>query len=358
MTKKSNTIQRDSGIELLRIFAACAVVVLHYCNTQMGGALAVVSGTRKIFLDLLLCFCCCAVNVFVLISGYFMSSKQTCSLGKPFSLWLQVVLFSLMGYGLVLYLKEGSFNPMTIAFILVPHNYFVVLYTALYLLSPLINKFLLSLNKNQYFKLLVISLFLFSVYNSGIDLLHDLSGREMTGRNTIGIYGTQDGYTIVNFVLVYSIGGYLRRFGFSQLLEKLRIPIAIICVLCIFGLRCLVHGGPSATSYLNPFVILLAVCLLCIFKDFTFKNVIINELAGAAFTCFLFHLIIISRIGVKTYAAGPSFLFILHLFLSVVIIYVVSYMLYKIYNFVFSWLINLIDKFHLSYDDSVSIIKR
>ena len=118
------------------------------------------------------------------------------------------------------------------------------------------------------------------------------------------------------------------------------------------------HGGSSSTSYCNPFVILLAVCLLSLFESIKWKGRVVNELAGAAFTCFLFHLVLIGRIGVKTYAAGPTLPFILHFVLSVVLIYLVSYLLYKIYNLIFSPLIRRLDRIHLSYEDTPLIVKK
>lgn len=42
--KKELMANRHTGIELLRILAACAVVILHYNNTEMGGAQAVMGG--------------------------------------------------------------------------------------------------------------------------------------------------------------------------------------------------------------------------------------------------------------------------------------------------------------------------
>lgn len=46
-TSSFNKDRRQSGIELLRILAACAVVILHYNNTQMGGAQLVMGGEKS-----------------------------------------------------------------------------------------------------------------------------------------------------------------------------------------------------------------------------------------------------------------------------------------------------------------------
>ena len=41
---ESKLTMRHSGVELLRIFAACFVVATHYFNPQIGGALLVING--------------------------------------------------------------------------------------------------------------------------------------------------------------------------------------------------------------------------------------------------------------------------------------------------------------------------
>ena len=64
---------RQSGIELLRILAACMVIVLHYND---GGAFEHTRmGYNRTILFLLESMCICAVDLFILITGYFMCSS-------------------------------------------------------------------------------------------------------------------------------------------------------------------------------------------------------------------------------------------------------------------------------------------
>ena len=73
-TPKSSTKTRQSNIELLRIFAACGVIILHYNNAGIGGGFAAVAdGSLNQFIMMTLeMMAICAVNLYVLISGYFM----------------------------------------------------------------------------------------------------------------------------------------------------------------------------------------------------------------------------------------------------------------------------------------------
>lgn len=80
--------ERNSGIELLRILAAMGVIILHYNNAEIGGGLKYAAGYHQLVLQLLQNTAICAVNVFVLISGYFLSrsGKRDCT--KPLELIL------------------------------------------------------------------------------------------------------------------------------------------------------------------------------------------------------------------------------------------------------------------------------
>ena len=71
---KSSTKTRQSNIELLRIFAAFGVIILHYNNAGIGGGFAAVAdGSLNQFIMMTLeMMVICAVNLYVLISGYFM----------------------------------------------------------------------------------------------------------------------------------------------------------------------------------------------------------------------------------------------------------------------------------------------
>ena len=95
--------KRQSNIELLRIMTMCGVIVLHYNNATIGGGLAYAQGINLVILYYLESLFACAVNLFVLISGYFMYTKQKRTLDKPFELLVQVILFGEIFYLLLLF---------------------------------------------------------------------------------------------------------------------------------------------------------------------------------------------------------------------------------------------------------------
>jgi surface polysaccharide O-acyltransferase-like enzyme len=93
-TVVTNKKQRQSGIELLRILAAMGVVVLHYNNPMIGGGLTYAKGINSALLYLLEALFVCAVNLFVLINGYFDINHQSRDLIKPLRLIVEVIFFN------------------------------------------------------------------------------------------------------------------------------------------------------------------------------------------------------------------------------------------------------------------------
>ena len=67
-----NEIDRESNIELLRILLGFEVIILHFnYYPGGGGAVELTAGFTQTILVFLETLCICAINVFLLISGYF-----------------------------------------------------------------------------------------------------------------------------------------------------------------------------------------------------------------------------------------------------------------------------------------------
>lgn len=64
---------RESGIELLRILLMIGVIILHINNADIGGALKYVDNNSVNYIVLLILenIFVCAVDIFVIITGYF-----------------------------------------------------------------------------------------------------------------------------------------------------------------------------------------------------------------------------------------------------------------------------------------------
>lgn len=195
----------------------------------------------------------------------------------------------------------------------------------------------------------------FSLWNFTFDFIGKLtSAGSILDICTICRYGADDGYNIVNFALMYIIGGYLRLHGFSLSRPKvamfLLLTIAFICGLMYFE-SWLTDGFAlgTALSYHSPFVILSATFTFLLFNSINFNSKAINCLSKAAFMCFLIQGMFFSRLNIPAYVDKPVFVMLLHLLVSIAIIYGASYLMTLLYNATEGRLFSKLDKYKLPY---------
>ena len=130
---------RSSNIELLRILSIIGVIILHYNNRTIGGGFEYSEGINHVILSVLESVFISAVNIFVLISGYFMSKSQKRNIIKPLQLIVQVIIFSEAAYLIKCAAGSAVLSLKSLFSHLIPCNYFVILYVALYFISPFLN---------------------------------------------------------------------------------------------------------------------------------------------------------------------------------------------------------------------------
>ena len=333
---------RQSNLELLRILALLGVVLLHYNNESVGGGFAYVAegSANQYALRAVESLFICAVNVFVMLSGYFSVASQKRSASKAFALLLQVSVFR-VGICLLGVLRSGSFSLGSLLYSLVPVNYYVILYVALYLVSPYLNILLNRLDRKQLTKLLVLTVALFSVYPTAVDVLEAVVGQQIAGLSTIGLEGSQAGYTIVNFVVVYLVGAYLRLADVDVKKRWL--------VLCLAGCAAALTlwscwNTRTAWAYCNPLVILEAACLLLLFKKIDLRSKAVNTLAASSFTCFLLHSALLSFFGIGQAVRCSLPVMLGHMVLTAVVIYLVCWCVYVCYNWCAKPVVRLADR--------------
>ena len=336
MEQKKVLNTRDSNIELLRIFAILGVIVLHYNNGSMGGGLEFVNkGSVNYYVMLFLqAVFICGVNLFVLISGYFMCTSPRRSIVKPIQLLIQVAAFRVL-VSVPGWITSGMFSVKSLVNCLIPVNYFAILYVALYFVSPYINIILFSLDKRSLKYMLIISILLFSFWPTMVDVLQILTVSEYNGLSTIGIDGSQLGYTIVNFVLLYIIGGYIRVRDIKAE-EKKDIKASRLCVGFIFFVALImvwsIWNTSTAWAYCNPLVIIESVTLFLLFRKWNFKSKLINSMSKATFTVFLLHTIFLRWLHIPDFVNRNVFIMLLHVFVSCIAIYIICYFVWLIYD--------------------------
>lgn len=336
--------ERRSNIELLRIIAILGVVVLHYNHPQMGGGIAYVEKNSinfYVLYSLESLFACC-VNLFILISGYFLSTSKKRNIWKPIELIVQVILFNLIIFTGRCIVGNTTFSIQGLIMAILPNNYFIILYCVLYFASLFLNKLVDSLSCEGFKKLIVFSVVTFSIYPTIVDVISEVRGEPVRGLSSIGLYGSQYGYSVVNFILMYLIGAYIRK-GYAKI-SAWRTKRLVICLLgCVVVTLLWARMNDeigffeerSAWEYCNPIVVLEAVILFLLFEKMNIKtNRVINKLSEGAFSVFLLHGIILPYIRVAKFVNSNVALMMLHLVISCIIIYIVCWFVHVLYHYI------------------------
>lgn len=325
---------RDSNIELLRILTICGVVVLHY-NGNVAFSLVTPNSLNMYVLYGLEVLFICAVNLFVLISGYFLSATEQRKSIKALELVIQVIILGGIKYLAAGLLSGQGVSIRTLIGAMIPNNYFVTLYLTVYLLSPYVNVLLDRLSKKQFGILLGLCFCLFSVWPTVLDLATELTGMGFPGLYTTNTGGSQYGYSVVNFMLMYMIGAYIRRHDFGKNCKASSLMLGLVgCigVLYVWQLR----FAQTARAYSNPFVIAVGIIIFLLFQRIHFQSRLVNTLAKSVFTCFLMHDLFLWYIGIGRFVNGNMIILLGHVVLSAAGIFLACWCVWRVY----SWVVN------------------
>lgn len=350
---QGNNKTRASGIELLRILAALMVIVLHYFNGGIGGATNHIRGTLGVFISKgFLSVSFCAVDLFVMISAYYLFNTQNRKCSKIISLFFEAAIMRTAIYLInVFAFQSNDFSITDLLSCAICIGYYLIFYSIIYITSPLINKALSSMSENS-MKRAVITLFIiFSVLSFLPDLLNDKNVLNIAwlGNSTITNAGSFEGYTIINFFLCYVVGAYLNKIKTVKTSKAFLILLLNTFIILAWSY----FDWKSAFTYNNPLVIIEAALFIMLFRNFQFKSKMINELAKAAFTCYLIHSFFFRFIYIQFHASLSWYTMTLHVIATIISIYFVCYAVYKIYSYSFGKIIKrlspLIDKIKIEY---------
>lgn len=302
---------RQSNFELLRIISIFLIMVVH-ANYKSFGMPQPEDIRQTPFLSF--CYvgleniCIVCVDVFVLLSGWFGVHPKFKSIG---GLIFQCIFFNLLlssSFPLA-GMSEFSVSSIIQSFISYPH--FVVCYTVMYLLTPVLNSFIENATKKSF------AIFL-SVYYAWAFIFGWLLWKDE---------GFFNGNTALSFVGLYMLARFIRlHTALPQYSARFWALIWLITVgfisllswgICMSGVND--HLGlvllNITGSYLAPNVILTSICLILFFSKLQFSSKFVNWLAVSAFSSVLLHGYMMDEIYVENirnlYSQNPLWLFII-----------------------------------------------
>lgn len=252
--------RRQANFELLRIVAMFMVVVMHYLAQSIetvpdSGSVE----ASDVVYAVLESLCIVAVNVYVLISGYFLSVSAF-SWKRVLRVIAQTLFYTVLIPPVLALFGVLSFSELLNIYhiwrcifpVQSGHYWFVTAYVVLMLFAPFLNMAVQKLEQKQLLQVLG-ALLVFFCIGKTVSPLQFATDR----------YGYDFGW----FMVLYLIGGYIRRFGMAFFKNARRgwavyLGSAAITALLELSLTFLCKKGVGLTYYWSvPFHYNFLFCL-------------------------------------------------------------------------------------------------
>lgn len=293
--------ERNSNLELMRIVSMLFIILWHiyyFGNIRDSGG-RIANPTISFIFEVLPFILLIHVNSFALLTGYFydeikVKAKKVTSLFDSMIFYRIIVIISFTYLGIISLTKVDYISLEWLN-----SYWFVIVYIALYLLTPFLNKLIDHMTKKEFFHLLLVSLFILS-------FVPYITADKLVIRN--------DGYSLYNFILLYFMGAYIKKypirknFMFSHMSDSLyRLVLIGIFILCVSFNFCLYktiniysnlneitkwiseNNNSIILNYSLPIIILQSVVYFLFFESLSFKSKFINRISKLTLGVYLIH---------------------------------------------------------------------
>lgn len=315
------TSKRSSNFELLRIISMVFIIWHHY--TLHGGILNVeYTNINKYLAEIIYIFGKIGVNLFILISGYFLINSNF-KIKKIVKLIMKVLFYNILVFFVLLIFKK-DITLLVIKKTFFPISYssywFITAYVGMYFFSPFINKLIKVLKQDKFKILLIISLILFSIIP--------------TLAQTSSFMGN-----LQWFIFVYMIGAYIRLYDIKISKKNLKYYIIFLYLFLVIGSLCITYFSieePKRFEKIKTLVSMnflptfcLSIFIFIFFKNLNIKEIkIINYLGKSSLAVYLLHDNEFIRYAfwkklfkVEAFYNANIFILLLHILLATIITY-------------------------------------
>lgn len=344
---------RMVNMELLRIVSMLFVIVLHFlgkgeCLTPLSQTAILPQGYLAWGLEALAIV---AVNVYMLLSGYFLIESGF-KVKRLLMLLLQIWFYSI-GIGIVAaafgYMPKDGFSIYYLAQMCLPvstnHYWFMTAYIFMYLFTPVLSQGIKKLTKRQLQTVLILLIFTFSVIKSV---------------TPIRLAADTWGYDCIWYICVFMIAAYIRLYGLPFFKNAWRsFLVYLTSAACIFGLAFLLRFIYLKTGklenmmtvcyeYNHILVLIASVALFYMFYHIKIKEgvfgSVVSRIAPYTLGVYLWH----EHLTIKyewpgwlysvTGKPDSSIMLVLNILAAVAAVFVIGILLDMLRSLLFKWM--------------------
>ena len=297
---KSEINKRNAGIDLLKLIAMFFIIISHSTPEVAGRlsetAIAFINGNicsadwQYIFIGFSHYLGAIGNAIFISTSAWFLLDSKNINTAKIISMVIDVFAFSLINWTIVslsgkpVIINKALFFPISSG-----NNWFIECYIVLYLLHPIINTVIESLKKYDYFKILIIMIFIYSIW-------------QFVVRDSF--YNSD----LISFILIYLCTAYSKKYGKNWKYNKALIGSTFFLLIAIGIVNLVGLHFNFANDWLqigariyNPLNIILSISMVHIFNKFKFNNKIVSQVSQLTLLIYIIHEDINIRNFIKPY---------------------------------------------------------
>lgn len=286
--------ERNSNFELLRILSMILIVGYHFSGVAIANEAFEINTYIKSFIYNI---GLSGVNLFFMMTGFFLIGKKDFSGRKVLSLLFQIVTCNILllffflimkATGLIQYpdltlfkffgiIEHDYFSPVSSA-----QHWFLTAYLILFVMIPVFNPYLQKLNVKGYVILLLVTWFFWFVLPYSFYFRY---------------YHIQRGF------FFYALGGFFQLFLRNNSKKQFILGIVSFCLLLPFSVYLRdIFLHEEATPFLSKYMLialkfgldgifipLLSIAIFLIFKNLSFQSKIVNGISASIFSIYIMH---------------------------------------------------------------------